>query len=242
MPFEKIKDIPPYQEKTYQAVYKALQKMENFDFDTYQEIMTKFFKLQKRKRNKKRHIFSLPSLEKDGNFRIKRGDQIAIVSNDKIATKTFLVDSKLLQVPFFSKNVIPLKIEDLLNAIKLNENAKAIYQVDINVDHIKEYINKLVYTLTEASRLTVKATLFKSAFDIDFDQIEQFNGAQDDEFRSFLQKYIQNKESILYPYLGSIRDTLNGKAVLLDNSQHTITLQYKADINSYKKEIILNNI
>lgn len=242
LPFEKIKDIPPYQEKTYKAVYKVLQKMETFDFNTYQEIMTKFFKLQKRKRNKKRHIFSLPSLGQNAKFRIKRGDQIAIVGSENIATKTFLVDGKLVQVPFFSKNVIPLKIADLLNAIKLNENAKAIYQVDINIDQIKEYVNKLVYTLTEASRLTVKVTLLKSAFDVDFDQIKQFNGAQDDEFRSFLQKYIQNKESILYSYLGSIRDTLNGKALLLDNSQHTITLQYKADINSYKKEIILNNI
>jgi len=242
LPFEKIKDIPPYQEKTYKAVYKVLQNMETFDFNTYQEIMTKFFKLQKRKRNKKRHIFSLPSLGQNAKFRIKRGDQIAIVGSENIATKTFLVDGKLVQIPFFSKNVIPLKIADLLNAIKLNENAKAIYQVDINIDQIKEYVNKLVYTLTEASRLTVKVTLLKSAFDVDFDQIKQFNGAQDDEFRSFLQKYIQNKESILYPYLGSIRDTLNGKALLLDNSQHTITLQYKADINSYKKEIILNNI
>ncbi|HIP11978.1 MAG TPA: hypothetical protein EYG73_04565 [Arcobacter sp.] len=242
LPFEKIKDIPPYQEKTYKAVYKVLQKMETFDFNTYQEIMTKFFKLQKRKRNKKRHIFSLPSLGQNAKFRIKRGDQIAIVGSENIATKTFLVDGKLVQVPFFSKNVIPLKIADLLNAMKLNENAKAIYQVNINIDQIKEYVNKLVYTLTEASRLTVKVTLLKSAFDVDFDQIKQFNGAQDDEFRSFLQKYIQNKESILYSYLGSIRDTLNGKALLLDNSQHTITLQYKADINSYKKEIILNNI
>ena len=242
LPFEKIKGIPPYQEKTYKAVYKVLQNMEDFDFSTYQEIMTKFFKLQKRKRDKKRHIFSLPSLGQNANFRIRRGDQIAIVSNKKITKKTFLIDDKLVQIPFFSKNVLPLKIADLLNAIKLNENARAIYRVDINIDQIKEYVNKLIYTLTEATRLTVKVTLLKSAFDTNFEQIKQFNGSEDDEFRSFLQKYIQNKESKLYPYLGSIRDTLNGKALLLDNGQHTITLQYKADINSYKKEIILNNI
>lgn len=241
-PFGEIKNIPPYQEKTYRAVYKVLQNLGEFSFEKYYEEMSKFFKLQYRKRGKKRHIFSLPSLGQNAKFRIKRGDQIDIVGSDNIATKTYLVDGKLLQIPYFSKNVIPLKIIDLLNIIKLNEGAKVVYKVEVDVSKIQHFIQKLTYRLTEASRLTIEVTLIKNSFDIDFDKIKEFNGSKDKEFKNFLQNYIQNKNSEVFEYIGSIRDALEGKAILLNNSKDTITLQYKADTNSSKKNIILNNL
>ena len=241
-PFTKINNIPPYQEKTYKAVYKVLKDMEEFDENLYKEKMTKFFKLQKRKRNKKRHIFSLPAKGQNAKFRVKRGDKTDILGSENIATKTYLVDNDLVQIPFFSKNVIPLKIEDILKALKLNENSKALYEIKVDNKEIEKYVQKLIYFLTEKSRLTIEVTLNKEAFDIDFDKIKEFNGEKDKEFEKFLQNYIQNRESVLYKYIGSIRDGLKGKATLLDKNKDTITLQYKADTNSFKKEIILNNL
>lgn len=251
--FEDIKkQIPPYQEKTYSAVFELLKDMDEFDFEKYQQKMTKFFKLQKRKRGKKRHIFSLPAIGQNAQYRVRRQEQFDILGSENIATRTYLSNNKLIKAPFFSKNVIPLKIKDLLEMVDLDENAKHIYEVSVvfdkleNIDEIKElkkYLEKLKYYLTEKSRLTIEVKFIKDRFaDIDFSKIKQFDGAKDEEFKKFLQNYIQNKDLILYKYIGSIRDGLKGKATLLDSNKETITLQYKAETSKNKENLILKSI
>jgi hypothetical protein len=68
------------------------------------------------------------------------------------------------------------------------------------------------------------------------------NHKKDKKFREFLEKYIQNKELKLFEYIGSIRDSLNGSAVVLENSNDIIKLRYRSEISSRKKEIILKNL
>jgi len=114
--------------------------------------------------------------------------------------------------------------------------------MNIDVHEIKDAVSSLKYYITEAKRCTVEVKLYKSYFDIDFESITTFDGAKDEIFKNFLQEYIQNQEHPLYRYIGSIRDALKGKAKVLDNTQATMTLQYKADINSAKKELILENL
>jgi len=200
-----------------------------------------FFKLKNRKRGKRKDIFSLPIPGQNAKFRVKRANQIDILANEDIATKTFFINNKLVSVPYFSKNVLPLKIEDIINILKLDESAKYIYEVEIDTHEVKDYIKKLTYFLTEASRLTIKATLYKKSFNINFDEIKEFNGKTDEVFRKFLQEYIQNKNSKLYPYIGSIRGGLEGKATLLKNTNDFITLEYKAEMSG-KKSIIIKNL
>ena len=49
-------------------------------------------------------------------------------------------------------------------------------------------------------------------------------------------------EHILNKYIGSIRDGLKAKAVVLKNDENTISLQFKSAITNEKKEIILKNL
>jgi len=252
LPFEKIKDIPPYQEKTYKAIYKVLQKMETFDFNTYQEIMTKFFKLQKRKRNKKRHIFSLPSLGQNAKFRIKRGDQIAIVGSENIATKNYIIGDQIKPISYFSKNVIPLKISDMIDCLLIDKDTKSVYDINIDIKEINTYVTSLKYIVSSKDKLIVIVTLKKNAFkDIDFNHFSS-NGINclyrsDEGFKDFVDIYLNTKENnILQDYIGKMRnekkqDKYNGTAKILKEDNETIILRYTAFIQK-KKYIIIQNL
>jgi len=244
--FEKIKNIPKNSLKTFKALYKLLSSNDIFDkiddkqvlnIDKLYKLLENFFKLQHRKRGKKRHIFSLPILGQNAKYRVRRGDTIQVLGSENIATKTYIVNNQLKAIPYFSKNVLPLKIDDILKCLE-SENAKFIYEVDIDVKDIEE-LEYLQYKLTEASRLTLIIKFNKDKIDFDFNKIKAFDGAKDDYFKEFIQNFINSQK--LKPYIGSIRDNLKGKATLLDNSDNAIVLQYKADITKDKKELILKN-
>ena len=72
--------------------------------------------------------------------------------------------------------------------------------------------------------------------------IKIFDGAKDDIFKLLIENFIDNKDLELSKYIGSIRDGLKAKAILLDNSINTITLQYKSAITKDKKDLILKNL
>ena len=231
---------PPYMEKTYKSIYNKLKEIEENELD-YEIEMSKFFKLGHRKRGKKRHIFSISKNGQNAKFRVRRGNQFVVLGGENLVTKTYLIDDSLKSIPFFSKNVIPIKIEDIIKCLELTDDAKHIYKVKIDISEIKEYVNELVYYFSEASRIIIEVSLNKSAFDIEFDKIREFNG-KDEIFREFLEKYIQNKNLKLFNYIGSIRDSLKGKAEVLKNDDDTIKLKYTAEGIGAKKEIALKNI
>jgi len=175
-------------------------------------------------------------------FRINRNGTWQALGNKDIATNNYIINDKIVPIPFFSKNTIPLKIEDLLNCILINADTISVYRIEIDITRIQEYASKLVYFLNEKARCKVQITLNKSAFsDIDFSDIESFDGDKDEIFKKFLKGYIDNKYSPLFEFVGSIRSGLKGKATVLTNNTSTITLEYMAGISVSKKNLILQN-
>jgi len=279
--FSQIKSIPPYSTKLYRAIYKKLQNLEGLfnisdegkstlNSKVLEEFQTNLYaskqkdsNKQERKRGKKRHKFTLPIMGSP-KFRIKRGDTWQVLGNKDIATKNYLIDGNIKPIAFFSKNTISLKITDLLDCLLLDKNTQSIYDVEVNIEPIIDYVSKLQYLVSEAKRCTVIVTFSKKSFIqtynwhknnrvtnvpycykipfIGLDNIKLFDGAKDQQFRLFLEYFIENKNSSLSRYIGSIRDGLKGKATILDNNTQSITLQYKAGINSAKKQIIIDNL
>lgn len=258
--FDKIKSIPPYSFNLYKAVYTKLKTEEKLfkeddkdKFSLDENILNQLLKdmfeskqqdryKQQRKRAKKRHKYTLP-ISGSPKFRINRNETWQVLGNKDIATKNYIINGNIKPIPFFSKNTIPLKIADLIDCLLLDDTTISVYELDIDTQEIKEYISKLKYLVTESKRTTVEVTLYKNSFKtINFDTIKLYDGTKDDEFKKFLEEYIENKEIILSKYIGSIRDGLKGKMIVLDNNSDTITLQYKAGINQEKKKIILDNL
>jgi Zn-finger nucleic acid-binding protein len=258
--FDKIKDIPYFSIKLYKSVYKKLQNEKNLfkisddgkttlDQQLLEKLLRDMFESKQkeknkeiRKRGKKRHKYTLPILGSP-KFRIKRGNIWQVLGNKDIATKNYIIDGNIKPIPYFTKNTIPLKVSDLLDCLLINNNSKSIYEVDINIDEVNSYIESLKYFVSEAKRCTVQVSLIKESFsDINFSSIGVFDGQKDEEFKKLLENYIDNKGLTLNKYIGSIRDGLKAKATLFNNNSKTITLQYKAAINSDKKQIILKNL
>jgi Zn-finger nucleic acid-binding protein len=258
--FENIKSIPPYSTNLYKSVYKKLQNEKNLfkisddgktilDQQLLEKLLKDMFESKQkeknkeiRKRGKKRHKYTLPILGSP-KFRIKRGNTWQVLGNKDIATKNYIIDGNIKPIPYFTKNTIPLKVSDLLDCLLINNNSKSIYEVDINIDEVNSYIESLKYFVSEAKRCTVQVSLIKESFsDINFSSIGVFDGQKDEEFKKLLENYIDNKGLTLNKYIGSIRDGLKAKATLFNNNSKTITLQYKAAINSDKKQIILKNL
>lgn len=258
--FSQVKSIPYFSENLYRAVYKKLQSEEklfnvnddgkttlnivvlnNLLKDMFLSKQSQEYK-EKRKRGKKRHKYTLPVLGSP-KFRIKRGNTWQVLGNKDIATKNYIINANIKPIPFFSKNTIPLKVSDLLDCLLLDENTQSVYEVEVNISEIEDFVSSLKYFVTESKRCTVQITFKKSSIkNIDFSNILLFDGVKDKEFKKLLENYIENKELVLNKYIGSIRDGLKAKATLLDNKKDTITLQYKAGINSDKKQIILDNL
>jgi len=245
--FEKIKNIPPNSKKIFKAMHNMLKNSDIFEqkddkkvlnIDKFKNILSDFYRLQKRKRGKKRHIFSLAILGQNAKYRVRRGETVQVLAGENIATKTYIVKNQLKTIPYFSKNVVPLDISDMLSCLEL-ENATFIYDIDIDVNHIEE-LNYLKYTLTEASRLTLIVEFNKNKIDFNFDKIKIYDGAKDEQFKNLIEEYINSDK--LKPYIGSIRNNQKGKALLLKSNENIIRLQYKADINKEKKELILKNL
>ena len=254
--FDEIKHIPPYSQKTFKAIYNKLKSLDNLfvknedktilNEEVFNAFVINLYKSKQknpliRKRGKKRHKYSLPILGAP-KFRVKRGNIWQVYGNKNIASKNYIINEEIKPIPFFSKNVIPLKISDLIDCLLVDNNTPTVYEVDIDVSEVKDWLNFLKYYVTEKSRCTVRATFKKSAFDIDFEKIEIFDGKKDKEFKRFLQEYLENKELLLNSYAGAIRDGLNAKASVLFSTKEEITLEYKAGINKTKKELILKNL
>jgi hypothetical protein len=271
LPFDTIKDIPYFSKNLYKAVYKKLQneeKLFNIGEDSKSTLNQKvlddllkdmFSSKQKdehkeqRKRGKKRHKFTLPVLGSP-KFRIKRGNTWQVLGNKDIATKNYIIDGNIKPIPFFTKNTIPLKVSDLLECLLIDKDSQSIYEVDIDIAKISQYISKLKYIVTEAKRCKVIVTFVKKSFSkVKFNEMSTYNCPKDIFFGKFVNENIEIDNDYAR-YINSMRNNKldkknNGKdkdlkatAILIDNNNETITLEYMADINSDKKQIILDNL
>lgn len=266
--FSKIKDIPPFSRNLFKAVYKKLQNTQNLfkvneeekqflDQKVLNDTLKDMFESKQkedvkeiRKRGKKRHKYTLPCLGQNAQYKIKRGNTWQILAGEKIATKSYVINGNIKQIPYFTKNTLPLKIEYLSDCLLLDENAKNVDEVDIDVSDIREHVSKLKYYMTSKGKFITVVTLIKSAFnDIDFDSSAIYKYEQNEEFKKFVLEYLNHKENhqILKNYIGGIRndkkkDKYTASAELIETNSENITLRYTVLINNSKKKIILNNI
>jgi len=121
------KYIPPKREKTYQAIYKHLKKHETeifidgkFNEDNYKEIMKKFFKPTGKKRGRKRHIYSIPT-KAQAKYIVRNNNTFRFLSNEKIATKHYLINGEIIDIPFFSKNTLPKEISEIIKILETKD-------------------------------------------------------------------------------------------------------------------------
>ena len=73
-----------------------------------------FDKGEKRKRNKTRCVYSLSMIADNSQYVIRRNGGYMGLKGGKIAAKNYLFKNKIQSVPFYSKNVLPKKIGDIL--------------------------------------------------------------------------------------------------------------------------------
>ena len=252
--YTKIKGIPETSKNLYKAVYKKLEKAKEKDKDKIKpnskdltKLLEDMFESKQenkeiRKRGKKRHKFTLPMIGFP-KFRIKRGDTWQVLGNNDIATKFYIVNEKLKPISFFSKNLIPLKIKDILDTFLIEDPNKNILNIKFITipQELNEAIKELDYRLSEAKRVTITVKLKKAFFkDIDFSKISSFND-KDNEFKKFVDNYLSKKETnqkdkILQDYIGVIRK--GAKASLISSTDSFIELRYIAS----SKTSLINKI
>lgn len=168
-----------------------------------------FDKGEKRKRNKTRCIYSLSMIADNSQYVIRRNGGYMGLKGDKIAAKNYLFKNKIQSVPFYSKNVLPKKIGDILIILNLPKDAKPLYGEDkkyvfdntdlknllpnINkeiADLVIKHVDKVEFKFTEKSRHMVRIYLIKSSLlDINFSIIdEEPRISKNEEFAKLLNK------------------------------------------------------
>ena len=168
-----------------------------------------FDKGEKRKRNKTRCIYSLSMIADNSQYVIRRNGGYMGLKGDKIAAKNYLFKNKIQSVPFYSKNVLPKKISDILTILNLPKDAKPCYGEDkkyvvdntdlknllpnINkeiADLVIKHVDKVEFKFTEKSRHMVRIYLIKSSLlDINFSIIdEKPRISKNEEFAKLLNK------------------------------------------------------
>ena len=205
---------------------KILQR--NKVIELYKEIFyTKNAK--PRARGKNRVTFSLPVYSKDAKYAIRRNSGFAGLKNANIATKTYInIDSiEILKIPYYSTNVLPISISDILEILSLqSKNAKQIYKIKI-ADNLPKQIVSLDFILSQANRHEVLVSFDKSKLEIQ-------NINDDNDENAFIQKYLCDD---FKEFLGKPE---NNKIEIIKNSDDILAIKYRVDRTSKaNKEIIV---
>lgn len=157
-----------------------------------------FDKGEKRKRNKTRCVYSLSMIADNSECVVRRNGGCMGLKKANIAAKNYLFKNKkgefdIQSVSFYSKNVLPKKISDILIILNLPKDAKPLYGEDkkyvfdntdlknllpnINkeiADLVIKHVDKVEFKFTEKSRHMVRIYLIKSSLlDINFSIIDE---------------------------------------------------------------------
>ena len=145
----------------------------------------------------------------NSQYVIRRNGGYMGLKGDKIAAKNYLFKNKIQSVSFYSKNVLPKKIGDILIILNLPKDAKPLYGEDkkyvfdntdlknllpnINkeiADLVIKHVDKVEFKFTEKSRHMVRIYLIKSSLlDINFSIIdEKPRISKNEEFAKLLNK------------------------------------------------------
>lgn len=211
------KKLTPNVAKFYQILKEneeKISRIEDGKVKIDENVIKKLYKQtfdkgEKRKRNKTRCIYSLSMIADNSQYVIRRNGGYMGLKGDKIAAKNYLFKNKIQSVPFYSKNVLPKKIGDILIILNLPKDAKPLYGEDkkyvfdntdlknllpnINkeiADLVIKHVDKVEFKFTEKSRHMVRIYLIKSSLlDINFSIIdEKPRISKNEEFAKLLNK------------------------------------------------------
>ncbi|MCR8696233.1 MULTISPECIES: HNH endonuclease domain-containing protein [Campylobacter] len=192
-----------------------------------------YTKQAKRSRNRSRIIYSLPiKAIKSPNYIIRQNGGYAGLSNSDIATKTYIdLDNKnIIKIPFFSKNILPCKIADIINIIKLkSKNIKQIYKLPIT-KNLPSAITKLEFIISQANRHDIEVEFDKS-------QIGDYNLLDQTSRDEFIDKYLNGEFKEL---LGEPRDK---KITIIKDTKDSLIIAYCVkQTSAMNKKIMIDNL
>lgn len=210
-----------------------------------------FDKGEKRKRNKTRCVYSLSMVADNSQYVIRRNGGYMGLKGDKIAAKNYLFKNKkgefdIQSVPFYSKNVLPKKISDILTILSLPKDALLVYDfTDINLakispeimpQNIAKHIAKLDFVISQADRHITRLYLRKNSFDdINFDELKDFTLSN----KEFVKLY-ENYDNLFKSVLGTPRVEKQklSSAKILQNDSEILGFEYTASNSANFKALI----
>lgn len=205
-----------------------------------------FDKGEKRKRNKTRCVYSLSMIADNSQYVIRRNGGYMGLKGDKIAAKNYLFKNKIQSVPFYSKNVLPKKIGDILIILSLPKDALLVYDfTDINLakispeimpQNIAKHIAKLDFVISQAARHITRLYLRKNSFDdINFDELKDFTLSN----KEFVKLY-ENYDKLFKSVLGTPRVEKQKlfSAKILQNDSEILGFEYTASNSANFKALI----
>lgn len=210
-----------------------------------------FDKGEKRKRNKTRCVYSLSMIADNSQYVIRRNGGYMGLKGDKIAAKNYLFKNKkgefdIQSVPFYSKNVLPKKISDILTILSLPKDALLVYDfTDINLakispkimpENIAKHIAKLDFVISQAARHITRLYLRKNSFDdINFDELKDFTLSN----KEFVKLY-ENYDKLFKSVLGTPRVEKQelSSAKILQNDSEILGFEYTASNSANFKALI----
>lgn len=210
-----------------------------------------FDKGEKRKRNKTRCIYSLSMIADNSECVVRRNGGYMGLKKASIAAKNYLFKNKkgefdIQSVSFYSKNVLPKKISDILTILSLPKDALLVYDfTDINLakispeimpQNIAKHIAKLDFVISEAARHIIRLYLRKNSFDdINFDELKDFTLSN----KEFVKLY-ENYDKLFKSVLGTPRVEKQKlfSAKILQNDSEILGFEYTASNSANFKALI----
>lgn len=210
-----------------------------------------FDKGEKRKRNKTRCVYSLSMIDDNSQYVIRRNGGYMGLKGGKIAAKNYLFKNKkgefaIQSVSFYSKNVLPKKIGDILIILSLPKDALLVYDfADINLakispkimpQNIAKHIAKLDFVISQAARHITRLYLRKNSFDdINFDELKDFTLSN----KEFVKLY-ENYDNLFKSVLGTPRVEKQklSSAKILQNDSKILGFEYTASNSANFKALI----
>lgn len=189
----------------------------------------------KRARDKRRVTYSL-SVAGGANFVVRRNTGYEGLANENIATKNYFDKDKIVGIKYYTKNVLPCKIEDIIKILSLSDNAAEIYKLSITKD-LPQKIIKLEYEVSQADRHTVKVYFDKVKLGYDLNIFKGDLSLKNEEWVKFCNECLISEFA---EFLGKPRDY---KASIICDNFSVLGFSYSADRTSKaNREIMKDNI
>ena len=248
------KKLTPNVAKFYQILKEnedKISRIENGKVKIDENVIKSLYKQtfdkgEKRKRNKTRCVYSLSMIADNSQYVIRRNGGYMGLKGGKIAAKNYLFKNKIQSVPFYSKNVLPKKIGDILIILSLPKDALLVYDfTDINLakispeimpQNIAKHIAKLDFVISEAARHIIRLYLRKNSFDdINFDELKDFTLSN----KEFVKLY-ENYDNLFKSVLGTPRVEKQelSSAKILQNDSEILGFEYTASNSANFKALI----